>query len=193
MKVWAHNRPGFTIVELLIVIVVIAILAAITIVAYNGIQQQASNAAINDAASKSLRLIQAYIAKTGQYPYTVENDFVCITTETDCRRNSAPMGANSTFNAAMATVGSLPRVAPMATDTRGGVTYSYHSARVVNGTSQPAILSYYIKGPSTRCGLPALNTEGTTSSTSSSGYTTGDIGGSGATQCVVSIPGPGAP
>lgn len=39
-----HNRQGFTIVELLIVIVVIAILAAITVVAYNGIQTRANNA-----------------------------------------------------------------------------------------------------------------------------------------------------
>ena len=38
-------KGGFTIVELLIVIVVIAILAAITIVAYNGIQNQAKAAA----------------------------------------------------------------------------------------------------------------------------------------------------
>lgn len=39
---WAKNKQqaGFTIVELLIVIVVIAILAAITIVAYNGLQQR---------------------------------------------------------------------------------------------------------------------------------------------------------
>lgn len=36
-----RNRQGFTIVELLIVIVVIGILAAITIVAYNGIQNKA--------------------------------------------------------------------------------------------------------------------------------------------------------
>lgn len=41
MKQWAQKQTGFTIVELLIVIVVIAILAAITIVAYNGIQQRA--------------------------------------------------------------------------------------------------------------------------------------------------------
>lgn len=39
---WAKNKnSGFTIVELLIVIVVIGILAAITIVAYNGIQERA--------------------------------------------------------------------------------------------------------------------------------------------------------
>jgi prepilin-type N-terminal cleavage/methylation domain-containing protein len=37
------RQAGFTIVELLIVIVVIAILAAITIVAYNGIQNRAIN------------------------------------------------------------------------------------------------------------------------------------------------------
>ncbi|AHB42071.1 hypothetical protein RAAC3_TM7C00001G0206 [Candidatus Saccharibacteria bacterium RAAC3_TM7_1] len=39
MKLWAKHT-GFTIVELLIVIVVIAILAAITIVAYSGLQQR---------------------------------------------------------------------------------------------------------------------------------------------------------
>lgn len=45
MKLWVGKKQraknGFTIVELLIVIVVIAILAAISIVAYNGIQQRA--------------------------------------------------------------------------------------------------------------------------------------------------------
>ena len=40
---WAQQQKGFTIVELLIVIVVIAILAAVTIVAYNGIQNRAKD------------------------------------------------------------------------------------------------------------------------------------------------------
>jgi len=53
------SRAGFTIVELLIVIVVIAILATITIVSYNGIQENARVAAISDGLKqidKSMRL-----------------------------------------------------------------------------------------------------------------------------------------
>lgn len=40
-----QNQRGFTIVELLVVIVVIGILASVTVVAYNGIQDRAKNAA----------------------------------------------------------------------------------------------------------------------------------------------------
>jgi len=53
------NKNGFTIVELLIVIVVIGILAAITIVAYNGIQNRAQDTKIKNMAAsvgKSLLL-----------------------------------------------------------------------------------------------------------------------------------------
>ncbi len=44
---YTQKKPvGFTIVELLIVIVVIAILAAISVVAYTGIQNRANDAAV---------------------------------------------------------------------------------------------------------------------------------------------------
>lgn len=52
-------RSGFTIVELLIVVVVIAILASITVVAYNGIQNQARASSLSQAiktVDKAIRL-----------------------------------------------------------------------------------------------------------------------------------------
>lgn len=55
------DQKGFTIVELLIVIVVIGILAAITIVAFNGIQERARNTTAKEAAtsvSKKLQVAQ---------------------------------------------------------------------------------------------------------------------------------------
>jgi prepilin-type N-terminal cleavage/methylation domain-containing protein len=59
---------GFTIVELLIVIVIIAILAAITIVAYNGIQARANTSAAQQAANTMLKKIEAYNAIKSTYP-----------------------------------------------------------------------------------------------------------------------------
>lgn len=67
----ASSRRGFTIVELLIVIVVIAILAAITIVAYNGIQQRAQAATVQsdlEGAAKQLAMDQV---TNSAYPATV--------------------------------------------------------------------------------------------------------------------------
>ena len=62
------NQKGFTIVELLIVIVVIAILAAISIVAYTGIQQRARNSQALNLASQVAKKAEVYYAINGSYP-----------------------------------------------------------------------------------------------------------------------------
>ncbi len=64
------TRQGFTIVELLIVVVVIGILAAITIVAYNGITKKAKTASAQSAASTLQTKVEAYYAENGVYPKT---------------------------------------------------------------------------------------------------------------------------
>lgn len=67
-------RQGFTIVELLIVIVVIAILAVFTLVAYNGISARADTAALASDLSSSAKKIELYkTTSTGEtYPATLE-------------------------------------------------------------------------------------------------------------------------
>ena len=64
------QEKGFTIVELLIVIVIIGILAAITIVAYNGIQARASNSRVQSDIKNVQKLVEAYNATNGSYPST---------------------------------------------------------------------------------------------------------------------------
>ena len=67
------KSQGFTIVELLIVVVVIAILAAITIVSYSGITARANESAVKLQASNFAKKAEAYNAEVGNYPLTVAN------------------------------------------------------------------------------------------------------------------------
>lgn len=62
------KQRGFTIVELLIVIVVIGILAALVITTFTGIQQKARNTDRENDVRILHQQLEAYYAQNGRYP-----------------------------------------------------------------------------------------------------------------------------
>lgn len=63
-----NKQKGFTIVELLIVIVVIGILAAIVIVTFTGVQKKARDSDRKSDVNAISGLLEVYFADKGQYP-----------------------------------------------------------------------------------------------------------------------------
>jgi prepilin-type N-terminal cleavage/methylation domain-containing protein len=183
------KNTGFTIVELLIVIVVIGVLAAISIVAYTGITQKANNAAIISAANQTLKAIQAYMAAKGDYPTKTQ---VCVTIDSGCKRSGVDdvVASDSGFNTAMAGVAKPPTRVPNSGVTAYGIYTHYAATRTYNDEPRPLIFSYFLQGINQQCGMEVADSNSNTMSTSTRGYTSGDINYSGKTLCVVSVPAP---
>lgn len=76
-----QKNRGFTIVELLIVIVVIGILAAITVVAYNGISNRSYAAKVSAAVDAYEKILKMYKVDHGDYPTFSDTSgtFACLT------------------------------------------------------------------------------------------------------------------
>lgn len=70
-----NKSRGFTIVELLIVVVVISILAAITVTAYTGVRTRALNASRLSEITAWNKLFQAYKAQYGSYPPVPDSNY----------------------------------------------------------------------------------------------------------------------
>lgn len=74
-----HKKRGFTIVELLIVIVIIAILAAITIVAYNGITTRSKASAIAADLKSIEKALNLYKQTVGLDTWPNDSDATYLT------------------------------------------------------------------------------------------------------------------
>lgn len=158
----SKSRNGFTIVELLIVIVVIAILAAITIVAFNGVQTRAENAKTVNGINALVKTLAVYKVQKDIYP--INASYPCVgqvgtacgvTTVTNGCWSIGYVGASSGFNDELKTVNSnIPEVSKqtMNCNTDG----SKASGAFYYGPSpgNAYALYYFLKGD-VDCGSPS--------------------------------------
>lgn len=178
-----QKQKGFTVVELLIVIVVIGILAAITIVAYNGIQNRAINSAGSSAAAQAVKLVNGYVSTYGTYPSTGRS---CLTANS-CLFGG-PMTTNAIFKTEMQKIGTLPADVPTWNATYGGVMYDYSATRTYEGASAPAVVYFYQKGQRS-CGMPVVAGASPNYVASTTGITSW-VSSVDTTICIVHVPGP---
>lgn len=157
-----QQRDGFTIVELLIVIVVIGILAAIAIVAYNGMQSRTRNTARATEASQVAKLLSSYKAINGNFPVIgsgattscIGSGFPDFNNDSlpdcwDVRIYNTTSHPDATFNTTLQTVGSTPpgnrTVVEYAFDGNGFVGPVYVAAGG-NGSIGPAYVRFFQEG-----------------------------------------------
>ena len=91
----ANKQSGFTIVELLIVIVVIGILAAITVVAYNGVQNRAYDVTVQSDLANMAKKFQLFRVDNGTYP-TVSTDLPSV--DARATKSAYLVGPATTYN-----------------------------------------------------------------------------------------------
>lgn len=68
------RSQGFTIVELLVVIVVIGILATIAIISYNGVAKRATDAGLKSTLRDGQKLVELFNATNGRHPDDASED-----------------------------------------------------------------------------------------------------------------------
>ena len=153
---WAKQTRGFTIVELLIVIVVIAILAAITIVAYNGIQNRAKNTQQISAMSTYVKGLGLYAASNNnQYP--TDAAVACFDGTSTCWSGATQSASQTLVTGLRQHIGSVPvppYIALLANGTVGSYT-GYYLLYRINDTaaSCPEIGGTYLLNTATADGL----------------------------------------
>ena len=126
----SHTDHGFTIVELLVVIVVIGILAAITIVSYTGISSKATVASLVSDLDNAKKQLSLYYVDNGAYPASLTSN--CPVGPADTRYCLKPSTGN-TFNYSSPSPYSM--FALTATNTASSTVYS------ATNTSAPVVMS----------------------------------------------------
>lgn len=164
------SSSGFTIVELLIVVVVIAILAAITMVTYTGITDRATNLRLLSAVDAYTNAAQMYLGQTGDLPLSenqngewicLGNDYVAANgfAAGECLKGSIANPNGGHISATLSTIftttlGTLPKVGDIGTAGDGGDGLrgvQYYAAHDPFNNTTVAQIRYAMRG-SQACG-----------------------------------------
>lgn len=104
MNVRKVNR-GFTLVELLVVVIIITILAIITIVAYNGLQYRSADSVVQNSISQAARSLEYVNSTYDRYPSNLAGadyaapDEVAMSMYTDAPQTPRYQGLTASENA----------------------------------------------------------------------------------------------
>ena len=140
-------RRGFTIVELLVVIVVIGILAGISIVSYSGLQERAAISSADSAVSQVSKKLEAYFIAEDSYPDQLsdieisdENGIVydyAVNGQDYCLSATVRGVSRSVFSTSSAPVSGNCQLALVKWEYSGsGITYNKSNNTLVSSTSQ---------------------------------------------------------
>ena len=172
-KTMKLNRRGFTIVELLIVIVVISILSAVAVVAFNGVQDKAYSSKVISAVDTYSKALKMYHIQNGRFPSYGTTWGACLGGAAQypatalfpagaCTRHTSPSGtvsydyASDSFNNEMKTIlTTMPDVSLKEATSSGGSGYTtvyrgiyYEHQNNQPGASYPdwAYMEYVVAG-----------------------------------------------
>lgn len=155
---------GFTIVELLVVVVIIAILAAITVISYNGLTLRAENTRRIAAARQVQTLFKSYIALYGKNPAEADGNTmsggVCLTIDNICTNYAGQVVSsdNTQLISELRKIGTPPQSVSQEVSnsytTYKGIYLDYIDWRTYNGKPAPYLMMYWLKGEKQQCALP---------------------------------------
>lgn len=206
MRFLRNENGGFTIIELLVVIVIIALLAAISALAYSGVQQRAANTTRVHSAKEYIKLLSMYAIQNGNYPSFTEGACLGIGyTDGTCSNSglssSWPAAATvqPAFNTALASVGAIPDYLKLNSTASGQGNevgaFLYNRGTTNESPSRSFRLVYYLQGNNQDCGVKRIlrATDGVTAIGTGAwdaGISTGPTNSnsnSGRTWCIVSL------